>query len=82
MWAYADGLYPIETLSTYEGIPREMQHYAAPARPAASQVDLISDARAVLVANHVQRSQELQAILSRDFRPVKTAGQFQLLIRK
>lgn len=82
MWAYADGLYPVETLSTYEGIPRALQHYAAPARPTTDQVALIDEARAVLIANHVKRSEALQAVLARDFRPVQTAGDFQLLLRR
>ena len=50
---YKDGLYPVEALKTYEGVPKHLLRWAAPEKPLSKDVTvattLVDDAEAVLL---------------------------------
>jgi hypothetical protein len=80
MGPYADGLYPVEALSTVEPIPPEYLHWAAPSRTAPSPAALLPEADAVLVASGATPDAATsQALLP--FREVVAYGPFKLLLR-
>jgi hypothetical protein len=78
---YKDGLYPVESLSTCEQLPPEYQHRAEPLRTGPSFATLARDAQAALVGQNVALDAPTQEIISREFREVRTADGFRVLLR-
>jgi hypothetical protein len=77
---YADGLYPIESLSTVETLPPQYLHWAGPSRTAASPAELLPDADAVLIGSSAPLDGPTnQALLA--FHQVAGYGGFRLLVR-
>jgi hypothetical protein len=66
---YADGLYPIERLSTNEHLPSQVQRYNSPQRPATSAEldELLAQASAVLLRGSGELVSEARPRLTADF---------------
>jgi hypothetical protein len=81
IWGYADGLYPVEALSTCEGFPAELEHFAPPSRSAASPWALLPEADAVLVGTGVSIAPDTNGRLTHDFQQIAAYGGFRVLLR-
>ena len=69
---YADGLYPIDALSTCEELPPRLQHSASPAKtsvPPANVWSLLDDANVVFFGRDALPDGSTTDRLNRDFRP-------------
>ena len=83
---YADGLYPIERLSTDEYLPYELQSYQGPAEPLAAdpaeQARQLEGVQAVLVGRHERPSGPVGDLLHRQFERTLAVEPFTLYLRK
>ena len=82
---YADGLYPIEALSTCEELPPDKQHYAAPSRtsvPPHNVWSLLDDANVVFFGHDALPDGPTTDRLNRDFRQIRAYAAFRLYLRK
>ncbi len=72
MAPYEDGLYPVEALSTKEGLPGSLQHYAAPSEPMPAGPDvwtqLLSQADAAIVNANAHPDAASKRLLNRRFK--------------
>ena len=78
---YADGLYPVEALSTCEELPPQLQHFAAPGRSAPSPWALLPEADAVLVGAAAVIAPDANQHLTREFQQIAAYGGFRVLLR-
>jgi hypothetical protein len=82
---YADGLYPIDALSTCEELPPRLQRYAPPAKAAAPPEtvwSLLDDATAVFFGHDAAADGPTTERLNREFRPVRFYAAFRLYVRR
>jgi hypothetical protein len=77
---YANGLYPIESLSTVETLPPQYLSWASPARTAPSPAALLPDADAVFIGPGAALDGPTNDAL-RAFHEVRSYGGFRLLLR-
>jgi hypothetical protein len=86
MAPYGDGLYPIDALSTHEGLPGSMRQYASPSEPLPATRDertqLLSRADAIIVSSSTQLDSPGKALLKRRFTSVaRYNGYFTVYVR-
>jgi hypothetical protein len=71
LWGYADGLYPLEAMKTYEGLPSHLLHWPSPevAFPGdpVDRLALTRRADAVLVGAKVEMDPALRNVLNQRF---------------
>jgi hypothetical protein len=82
---YADGLYPIEALSTYEELPPELQRTAPPSKtsvPPANVWSLLDEANVVFFGRDALPDGPTTDRLNRDFRLIRAYTAFRLYLRK
>jgi hypothetical protein len=84
---YDDGSYPVETMNTFQHLPKKLQHFAKPARrmpiPADERAQLLAEADAVLVAPKQTLDRQLTLVLQREFRSVfKNEDELELFLKK
>jgi hypothetical protein len=81
---YADGLYPIETLTTNEHLPSQVQRYNSPRRPATSAEldELLAAASAVLVRGSGELVAEARPKVSAEFELVRTQLDVSVYVRR
>jgi hypothetical protein len=87
MSGYGDGVYPVETMGTYDPLPDRLKSYAAPATPAtaesAGSSDVIDHVDAVLVGTSTTLPVPLQAALQSQFlRVLSFSGRFSVYVRQ
>jgi hypothetical protein len=84
---YADGLYPVQAMGTYEALPEHQARYVAPERPwpsdAAAWPALVAASDAIVLHDRYRPEPALQALLDESF----TLGQryrnrFAIYLRK
>jgi hypothetical protein len=72
MGSYADGLYPVEALSTKEALPRSLQQYASPIEPMPEAPDqwtqLLSLADAAIISESTPLDSAVKQLLKRRFK--------------
>ncbi len=87
-WGYRDGLYPVERMTTHEGVPHRHQKFPPPETPLPpddeGQLALLARARAVLIGNHDAVRPAVKAELDRSFRQasVYQGGRIELHLRR
>jgi hypothetical protein len=82
---YADGLYPVDALSTCDELPPHLRHTGAPSRtsvPPATVWTLLDEATAIFVGGAVEPTGAAAEQLHRDFRQIRAYPAFRLLVRK
>jgi hypothetical protein len=84
---YANGLYPVEAMKTYESIPGHRERYAPPAVPFPAdpnaQTELVEQADAVCIADRFHADPTLRPRIAALFEPGQTfAGSFAIHVRK
>ena len=82
---YADGLYPIEALSTYEDLPPRLQHPAPPAKtsaPPSNVWSLLDEANVVFFGRDALPDGPTTDRLNRDFRQIRAYAAFRLFLRQ
>jgi hypothetical protein len=82
---YADGVYPVDALSTCDELPPHLQRTAAPAEtsaPAESPWSLLDRANAVFVGSARPVDGAVSERLNREFRQLRAYPSFRLLVRR
>jgi hypothetical protein len=81
---YADGLYPIETLTTNEHLPSQVQRYNSPQRPATSAElgELLTAASAVLIRGSGDLASEARPRVTAEFELVRTQVEVGVYVRR
>jgi hypothetical protein len=84
---YADGLYPVEAMKTYEAVPENKETFAPPAKPlpqdVAAQLDLVNGVDAVLLADHAKIDAALKGRIDARFVPGQTFSKsFTVYVRR
>lgn len=73
---YADGVYPVQDLGTYDNLPDEDKHYPSPttavAREKAGEASIVNQVDAVLVSNDFGQPEALRDKLGKQFQSVVT----------
>jgi hypothetical protein len=88
IWGYADGLYPVEAMTTHEGVPHRFQRFPPPEAPLPAddggRLALLSRAQAVFVGKGAGLAGALEAEVKRSFQQAASfqGGSLQLYLRR
>lgn len=87
MGSYGDGVYPVEALSTHEGLPRHLQRYASPSQPVPAareeRQQVLARADAILVGATTVLPAADEALLKKRFVvAVRYGGHFTVYVRR